>query len=253
MANAALSAARKVPVTEAPAEELAAIVNANLTGGRSCWAKAPFADCLLSCVTLQSPCCPHLFAGATACAVTPPLSCTCATGALLAAHAALPRMAPGGKFFLVDGSGRRAPPGRRPMGCARAACAPRRTCPGRVSKEPRAPESCQCCTFTPSTAHAPWPPPPGCSNGRPTAGNAAYGATKRALVQLKDSLAAEVRGSGVGVHIFSPGALHLVHARGSTHCLPPVAAALAAPAAGHPLLAEDGGAAHGHSLLPRQA
>lgn len=100
VANAALSAARKVPVTEAPAEELAAIVNANLTG------------------------------------------------ALLAAHAALPRMAPGGKFFLVDGSG---------------------------------------------------------SNGRPTAGNAAYGATKRALVQLKDSLAAEVRGSGVGVHIFSPG------------------------------------------------
>lgn len=44
------------------------------------------------------------------------------------------------------------------------------------------------------------------SNGRPTAGNAAYGATKRALVQLKDSLAVEARGSGVGVHIFSPGA-----------------------------------------------
>ncbi|KAL4425087.1 hypothetical protein ABPG77_010401 [Micractinium sp. CCAP 211/92] len=70
------------------------------------------------------------------------------TGALLAAKAALPRLAPGGKFFLVDGSG---------------------------------------------------------SNGRPTAGNAAYGATKRALVQLKDSLAAEARGTGVGVHIFSPG------------------------------------------------
>ncbi|KAL4431056.1 hypothetical protein ABPG75_006312 [Micractinium tetrahymenae] len=100
VANAALSAQRKVPVTDAPTQELAAIVNANLTG------------------------------------------------ALLAAHAALPRMAAGGKLFLVDGSG---------------------------------------------------------SNGRSTPGNAAYGATKRALVQLKDSLAAEARASGVGVHIFSPG------------------------------------------------
>ena len=41
--------------------------------------------------------------------------------------------------------------------------------------------------------------------GNPTPGNAAYGATKRALVQLKDSLAAEVRGSPVGVHMLSPG------------------------------------------------
>lgn len=53
-----------------------------------------------------------------------------------------------------------------------------------------------------------------CSWGNPTPGNAAYGATKRALPQLKDSLAAEVaaaaaaEGSGggrVGVHIASPG------------------------------------------------
>lgn len=39
--------------------------------------------------------------------------------------------------------------------------------------------------------------PLACSWGNPTPGNAAYGATKRALVQLKDSLAAEVQGSGV--------------------------------------------------------
>ena len=53
------------------------------------------------------------------------------------------------------------------------------------------------------------------SFGTPTPGNAAYGATKRALVQLKDSLAAEAheanRAKGKGrqghlaVHIFSPG------------------------------------------------
>ncbi|KAI7843091.1 hypothetical protein COHA_003262 [Chlorella ohadii] len=48
--------------------------------------------------------------------------------------------------------------------------------------------------------------------GNPTPGNAAYGATKRALPQLKDSLAAEVAaaeggtgGGRVGVHIVSPG------------------------------------------------
>lgn len=47
--------------------------------------------------------------------------------------------------------------------------------------------------------------------GNPTPGNAAYGATKRALPQLKDSLAAEAAaaeggvGSKVGVHIVSPG------------------------------------------------
>ena len=33
----------------------------------------------------------------------------------------------------------------------------------------------------------------------------AAGATKRALVQLKDSLASECAGTGVGVHIVSPG------------------------------------------------
>lgn len=43
------------------------------------------------------------------------------------------------------------------------------------------------------------------SRGNPTPGNAAYGATKRALVQLKDTLAAEVASSNVSVHILSPG------------------------------------------------
>lgn len=56
--------------------------------------------------------------------------------------------------------------------------------------------------------------PPLRSWGNPTPGNAAYGATKRALVQLKDSLAAEGAatsessssgGGSVGVHIVSPG------------------------------------------------
>jgi chlorophyll(ide) b reductase len=41
--------------------------------------------------------------------------------------------------------------------------------------------------------------------GNATPGNAAYGATKRALTQLKDSLAAEAAGSGAGVHLLSPG------------------------------------------------
>lgn len=43
------------------------------------------------------------------------------------------------------------------------------------------------------------------SRGNPTPGNAAYGATKRALVHLKDTLAAEVASSSVSVHILSPG------------------------------------------------
>ncbi|PSC73722.1 chlorophyll(ide) b reductase chloroplastic [Micractinium conductrix] len=41
--------------------------------------------------------------------------------------------------------------------------------------------------------------------GNATPGNAAYGAAKRGLVQLKDSLVAETAGTGVGVHIISPG------------------------------------------------
>ncbi len=55
-----------------------------------------------------------------------------------------------------------------------------------------------------------------CSRGQPTPGNAAYGACKRGLVQLRASLAAEAReankaaaagGSGgqVSVHLCSPG------------------------------------------------
>lgn len=43
------------------------------------------------------------------------------------------------------------------------------------------------------------------SRGSATPGNAAHGATKRALVQLCKSLAQEVKGSNVGVHIISPG------------------------------------------------
>lgn len=49
------------------------------------------------------------------------------------------------------------------------------------------------------------PPSHECSWGNPTPGNAAYGASKRALTQLKDSLASEVAGSAVGLHICSPG------------------------------------------------
>lgn len=45
------------------------------------------------------------------------------------------------------------------------------------------------------------------SRGDATPGNASYGSTKAAMVQLKKSLAAEVKGTGVGVHLFSPGAL----------------------------------------------
>ena len=37
--------------------------------------------------------------------------------------------------------------------------------------------------------------------GNATPGTAAYGCTKRALTQLKDSLAAECKGSPVGVHM----------------------------------------------------
>lgn len=44
-----------------------------------------------------------------------------------------------------------------------------------------------------------------CSRGNATPGNAAYGASKRAIVQLASSLAAECRGSGVGIHLLSPG------------------------------------------------
>ncbi len=43
------------------------------------------------------------------------------------------------------------------------------------------------------------------SRGGATPDNAAYGATKAGLVQLKKSLAKEVQGSRVSVHIFSPG------------------------------------------------
>lgn len=43
------------------------------------------------------------------------------------------------------------------------------------------------------------------SDGRATPKNAAYGCTKAALVQLKESLAAQVRGSGISVHLASPG------------------------------------------------
>lgn len=41
--------------------------------------------------------------------------------------------------------------------------------------------------------------------GNPTPGNVAYGAAKRALTQLKASLASETKGSRVSVHIASPG------------------------------------------------
>lgn len=43
------------------------------------------------------------------------------------------------------------------------------------------------------------------ARGDATTNNAAYGATKRALTQLKDSLAKEVAASPVSVHMFSPG------------------------------------------------
>lgn len=43
------------------------------------------------------------------------------------------------------------------------------------------------------------------ATGWATPNNAAYGATKAAVVQLKASLAAQVRGSPVAVHIASPG------------------------------------------------
>ncbi|KAK9846582.1 hypothetical protein WJX81_007004 [Elliptochloris bilobata] len=41
--------------------------------------------------------------------------------------------------------------------------------------------------------------------GNPTPGNVAYGATKRALTQLKESLVAETRRTKVAVHLVSPG------------------------------------------------
>lgn len=43
------------------------------------------------------------------------------------------------------------------------------------------------------------------SNGRPTPGNLAYGASKAALVQLKASLAKELKGTSIAVHLMSPG------------------------------------------------
>lgn len=43
------------------------------------------------------------------------------------------------------------------------------------------------------------------ATGGATVGGAAYGASKRALPQLTQTLAAECRGSGVSVHITSPG------------------------------------------------
>jgi chlorophyll(ide) b reductase len=43
------------------------------------------------------------------------------------------------------------------------------------------------------------------ATGNATPKGAAYGATKSALPQLTKSLAAEVKGSGVSVHITSPG------------------------------------------------
>ena len=53
-----------------------------------------------------------------------------------------------------------------------------------------------------STLQPPHSPPP---PSQPTRCWMAAGATKRALVQLKDSLASECAGTGVGVHIVSPG------------------------------------------------
>lgn len=43
------------------------------------------------------------------------------------------------------------------------------------------------------------------SRGNATPGNCAYGATKRAMGQLTDSLAAECAGTSVGVHLINPG------------------------------------------------
>lgn len=43
------------------------------------------------------------------------------------------------------------------------------------------------------------------SNGRSTPGNLAYGASKAALVQLKTSLAKELKGTSIAVHLMSPG------------------------------------------------
>ncbi len=214
VANAALSASRKAPVAEIPAQELVAIVNANLTGGWP-WRGAAPAGC--NSLGLPQRHCAnpasawHTMRGGMQTAMPLPVH---AAGALLAAKAALPRLAPGGKFFLVDGSGRCALCREGGAGVDRAwrnTCLPLETAPRGTSR------CCRlgaCSPTDPVAARPSSPPlvlcgpgPPCCSNGRPTAGNAAYGATKRALVQLKDSLAAEARASGVGVHIFSPGVL----------------------------------------------
>lgn len=106
VANAGLSASRKAPVAETSAQELVGIVNANLTGAWP-WKGAASAD--YNSLGLPQRHCAnpasawHTMQGGIQTALPLPAH---AAGALLAAKAALPRLAPGGKFFLVDGSGR---------------------------------------------------------------------------------------------------------------------------------------------------
>jgi NAD(P)-dependent dehydrogenase (short-subunit alcohol dehydrogenase family) len=48
------------------------------------------------------------------------------------------------------------------------------------------------------------------SRGEATPGNAAYGASKAGLAQLRKTLAAEVKGTNVSVHLMSPGKLGIL-------------------------------------------
>lgn len=130
-----------------------------------------------------------------------------ASGALLGARAAIAcmqRQESGGKVFFVDGNGR----------WVAWLLGGRETGQAALLVSPALVLLCSCCCswpclpFAADIAHDVAPR----SWGNPTPGNAAYGATKRALPQLKDSLAAELAaaassssGGRVGVHIVSPG------------------------------------------------